>query len=61
MSAELEPSLLEEEEENPIESEETKGGESQSNYSLGESSSEVVEGSLDKTREQQLPKNVSGT
>ncbi|KAI4374055.1 hypothetical protein MLD38_012099 [Melastoma candidum] len=57
VSAEQEPALLEEEEERPIESEDTKGEESRSNSSLGESLSEVVEGAVDKAQEEQLQKD----
>lgn len=61
VSPEQEPPLLEEEEEKPVENEETKGDESgsQSHSSLGESVTEVPEAEVDKTEVDNIRKDAS--
>ncbi|KAF5742136.1 hypothetical protein HS088_TW09G00178 [Tripterygium wilfordii] len=59
VSPEQEPPLLEEEEEKPLESEETKGDESVSHSSLSESLVEAPETEIDKI-EKEVPKEKAG-
>lgn len=60
VSPEQEPPLLEEEEENPTETEASKGDENVSNSSLGESVVEPVDNEVDKTEKPAL-KDKNGT